>query len=112
YVGLVYKRTEKIHGNKTACCAAQMFLDSGDGVVLRSNIGPWYSTETKELHLNQTEAKNLLSKVLSTYQEQKGKPLREVFLHYRSEISAEEYEAFKSVCPNDVKVYAIRVRED
>ena len=30
YVGLAYKRAED---NSTACCAAQMFLDSGDGVV-------------------------------------------------------------------------------
>lgn len=112
YVGLVYKRTAKIHGDKTACCAAQMFLDSGDGIVLRSNIGPWYSPDTNEFHLSKREASELLTRVLNTYQEQKGKPLREVFLHYRSEINSEEYEAFKSACPGDAKVYAIRVRED
>ena len=112
YVGLVYKKAESIHGNKTACCAAQMFLDSGDGVVLRSDFGPWYSPETKQLHLNAREAKKLLSRVLTTYATMEGKPLKEVFLHYRSEIDEDEFNAFRSACPEDVKVVAIRVRED
>jgi hypothetical protein len=112
YVGLVYKRTEPTQGSKTACCAAQMFLDTGDGVVLRSDFGPWYSPVTKELHLSPSEAKKLLSRVLETYQVMEGKPLKEVFLHYRSRISREEYDAFKSACPRDVKVVAIRLRED
>lgn len=112
YVGLVYKRTEPTQGSKTACCAAQMFLDTGDGVVLRSDFGPWYSPITKELHLSSSEAKKLLRRVLNTYQTMEGKPLKEIFLHYRARISREEYEAFKSACPNDVKVVAIRLKED
>ena len=31
YVGIVYHKTDPTIGNRTACCAAQMFLDSGDG---------------------------------------------------------------------------------
>jgi len=112
YVGLVYKKTDPIHGNKTACCAAQMFLDTGDGVVLRSEFGPWYSPETKQLHLNSEEARELLRRVLSTYNALEGKPLREVFLHYRSSINDDEYRAFSSVCSPDVRLTAIRVKED
>jgi hypothetical protein len=112
YVGLVYKRTEPTQGSETACCAAQMFLESGNGVVLRSDFGPWYSPKTKELHLDYSAAKKLLSRVLSTYQGMEGKPLKEVFLHYRSSIDRDEWEAFKSVCPSDVKIIAVRVRED
>lgn len=112
YVGLVYKRTEPTYGSGTACCAAQMFLDSGDGVVLRSDFGPWYSPRTKQMHLSGSEARKLLRRVLSTYHDQEGKPLKEVFLHYRSSINSEEYEAFKFACPKDVKLVAIRVRED
>ena len=47
YIGLVYKRTPRPKGSRTACCAAQMFLDDGDGVVFRSEFGPWYSPETR-----------------------------------------------------------------
>jgi hypothetical protein len=112
YVGLVYKRTHRIHGNRTACCAAQMFLDTGDGQVLRSDFGPWYSPQTKEMHLNRSESQKLMLKVLSTYNDVGGKPLTEVFLHYRSSISQDEFAAFKSVCPGHVKLVAIRVKED
>jgi hypothetical protein len=41
YVGLAYKRDEKNADPQAACCAAQMFLDSGDGVVFKGNVGPW-----------------------------------------------------------------------
>src|SRR4029077_7754931 len=34
-------------GSNTACCAAQMFLDSGDGIVFLGDFGPWYSPEDK-----------------------------------------------------------------
>ena len=47
YVGLAYKLTED---NRNACCAAQMFLDSGDGVVFVGEFGPWYSNERGEFH--------------------------------------------------------------
>ncbi len=109
YIGLVYRRTDPIHENRTACCAAQMFLDTGDGVVLRSDFGPWYSPSTKQLHLSYEAAQKLLHKVLSTYESLGGKRLKEVFLHYRSSIDRDEYQAFKSVCPPDVKIVAIRV---
>ncbi|MGP8056923.1 MAG: hypothetical protein ACLP9K_04905 [Nitrososphaerales archaeon] len=113
YVGLVYKRVPRPKGAKTACCAAQMFLDDGDGVVFRSEFGPWYSPETHEMHLDPAEATSLLKKVLGTYQRQQGKkPLKEVFLHYRSTMERDEYEAFSAACPPDVKVVAIRVRTD
>ena len=113
YVGLVYKRVPRPKGSKTACCAAQMFLDDGDGVVFRSEFGPWYSPETKEMHLKPEEATSLLKKVLGSYRRQQGKqPLKEVFLHYRSTMEREEYEAFRAACPPDVKVVAVRVKTD
>jgi hypothetical protein len=112
YIGLVYRRTDPIHEKRTACCAAQMFLDTGDGVVLRSDFGPWYSPSTKQLHLSYEAAQKLLRKVLSTYESLGGKRLKEVFLHYRSSIDRDEYQAFKSVCPQDVKIVAIRVASE
>ena len=35
YVGLVYKRSELTSDKRHACCAAQMFLSDGEGVVFR-----------------------------------------------------------------------------
>lgn len=113
YVGLVYKRTPEFQESRTACCAAQMFLDSGDGVVFRSQFGYWYSPDDEEMHLSAEAAKDLLTRVLATYDDQEGKrPLKEVFLHYLSPITTEEYEAFKTACPKDVKVVGVKVRPD
>jgi len=41
YVGLVFKNDETPAQVGEACCAAQMFLDSGDGLVFRGALGPW-----------------------------------------------------------------------
>ena len=46
YVGLVYKQTNPLSDSRHACCAAQMFLSDGDGVVFRGALGPWYSPKT------------------------------------------------------------------
>ena len=41
-----------------------------------------------------------------------GRPLKEIFLHARSGIDKEEYQGFLKACPPDVKLIAIRVRQD
>lgn len=109
YVGLAYKVAEN---KKTACCAAQMFLDSGDGVVFVGEFGPWYSAEKSEFHLPQDKAESLLRGTIETYQGQDGRPLKEIFLHARSGINKDEYEGFQRACPPGVKLIAIRVRQD
>ena len=52
YVGLVFKNSDNPSTNGEACCAAQLFLDSGDGIVFRGALGPWYSDVSKEYHLS------------------------------------------------------------
>ncbi len=110
YIGLAFRRSED--DGRTACCAAQMFLDSGDGIVFLGEFGPWYSPESKQCHLTKDAAKNLLTGVLKTYQALEGKPLKEVFLHSRSEIDSEEFDGYAAACPHGCKVVGIRVRTD
>lgn len=112
YVGVAYRQTGKGPGSKTACCAAQMFLDDGDGVVFMGEYGPWYSPEHKEFHLNRHAARKLLEGVLASYQRLGGKTLKEVFLHCRSSINAEEFSGFSSACPPGVSLIGIRVRHE
>jgi len=109
YVGLAYRQAER---KRTACCAAQMFLDSGDGIVFVGEFGPWYSAERKEFHLPPAAAEKLLRGTIETYQAQDGRPLREIFLHARSGIDKDEYEGFLKACPSGVGLTAIRVRKD
>ena len=50
YLGMSFRRSDNNMNSRTACCAAQMFLDSGDGIVFLGEYGPWYSPEDKEFH--------------------------------------------------------------
>ncbi len=112
YIGIVFRKTDPILVNKTACCAGLMFLDSGDGVVFLGDYGPWYSPDKHQFHLSPDAAKQLLAGTLKTYQDLEGKPLKEIFLHSRSSISPEEFEGYKSACPPGVKLVGIRVQKD
>ena len=86
-------------------------------VVIRGEYGQWFygqwfSPKTGQFHVTRNVAQGLLTKVLETYELLEGKPLREVFLHYRASINEEEYEGFKSACPSGVKLVCIRVRRE
>ncbi len=109
YVGLAYKRADQ--GN-TACCAAQLFMDSGDGLVFVGDFGPWYSKEKNEFHLDKASATDLLAGALRTYEAQEGRPLQEIFVHARSGLNEVEFAGFQAACPKGVKLVGIRVRKD
>lgn len=109
YIGLAFRRTDD---KRTACCAAQMFLDTGDGVVFLGQFGPWYSPRNNQFHLDKDAAQHLLHGVLKTYQDLGGKQLTEIFLHSRSTISNDEFAGYQAACPSGVKLVGIRVRPD
>jgi hypothetical protein len=112
YIGLAFRRAPD---EVTACCAAQMFLDSGDGIVFLGDFGPWYSPDDEEFHLSKDAARNLLAGVLATYNSVKTSndpPIHEIFLHSRSSISDNEFEGYKEACPAGCSLVGIRVRPD
>ncbi len=80
YVGLVYKRSELTSDKKHACCAAQMFLSDGEGVVFRGALGPWFQTDTKQFHLDETAARNLIEMVVGEYTRLHDGPPTELFI--------------------------------
>jgi hypothetical protein len=112
YVGLAFRRSELGQGQKTACCAAQMFLDTGDGVVFRGEFGPWYSPDDDEYHLDRDSATCLLTGALEEYDKLDGRPLSQVFLHSRSTIDKSEFEAYRMACPEGVDAVGVRVQRD
>jgi hypothetical protein len=89
YIGLVYKLIPN-HPQNHACCAAQMFLSEGDGVVFRGANGPWKTSE-REFHLTTAAAKNLVATVLETYREKHGSPPKELFIHGRTRFNDDEW---------------------
>jgi hypothetical protein len=112
YIGIAFRHTDKDANGRTACCAAQMFLNSGDGIVFLGEYGPWYSPRTKQFHLSDEKAYSLLNGILETYRNLGGKELTEIFLHCRSEINNEEFAGFKRACPSNVSLYAVKVRPE
>lgn len=108
YVGLVFKVLPN-HPQDHACCAAQMFLSEGDGVVFRGANGPWKTAE-REFHLKAAEAKNLIMMVLETYKEKHGALPKELFIHGRTTFNKEEWNAFAQAAPVGTNVVAVRIK--
>jgi hypothetical protein len=98
YVGLVYKQQPKDGDIRHACCAAQMFLSDGEGVVFRGALGPWYQPDTKQFHLDRTAALNLVSTVLGEYRLRHPSDPAELFIHAKSSFSDDEWDGFVEAC--------------
>ncbi len=110
YIGIGYILTGEGPNSQSACCAAQMFLKDGDGVVFKGEDGPWYSPREKSFHLTEDASEKLLRGVVESYEALDGKPLKEIFLHCHSEIHDDEYRGFMKACPKDVKLVIIKVK--
>lgn len=110
YVGIAFRLANPDAGSRNGCCAAQMFLDDGDGVVFLGEYGPWYAPKTRQFHLSPEAAERLLTGVLKTYEDLHGKRLSEVFLHSRSGIDAAEFEGYQAAVPAGTKLVAVRIR--
>lgn len=114
YLGLVYKQIELYENKNNACCAAQMFLDSGDGMVFRGNIGPWYNLKTKEFHITKKDAFELLSMSLESFKEKsdtKEFP-EEIFIHAKTGFDDEEWEGFSEATQGKSKIVGVRIKDD
>lgn len=110
YIGLVFKKTEAdgIAGN--ACCGAQMFLGSGDGVVFKGAVGPWYSPTTTEFHLDEAKAKEIASLVVEAYTAKHGHPPKELFIHAKQHFNEAEWRGFTSAVGSDTKLVGVRIQ--
>jgi hypothetical protein len=111
YIGLVFKNDDRQQDRRIACCAAQMFLDSGDGQVFKGAVGPWYSPDTKEYHLSKAAAKDLLSKALDAYRKEHG-ALREIFIHGRTDFNDNEWQGFQEAAAGATLVVGIKINHE
>lgn len=109
YIGVIFKKDAADPSGVNACCGAQMFLDSGDGLVFKGALGKW-SSETKSFHLSRADAKELISSVLAEYKRSGGKLPNEVFLHAKTRFNDEEWEGFREGLPEDgIKLVGVRI---
>lgn len=112
YLGLVYKKVDSREDNTNACCAAQMFLDSGDGMVFRGNLGPWYNPEIKEYHLKKKDAYALLTQSLEAFREKSGFYPDQIFIHGRTNFNDDEWDGFASAASGKAIVVGVKIRSD
>ena len=111
YVGLVYKRTKLTADERHACCAAQMFLTNGEGVVFRGALGPWFHTDSRQFHLDTSAAQHLVKVVIEKYRRQHGEAPKELFIHATSSFTEDEWTGFTSGAGHDTKVAGIQISD-
>jgi hypothetical protein len=111
YVGLVYKRNGLTNDTRQACCAAQMFLSNGDGVVFRGAIGPWYQEDRRQFHLDFRAAKNLIDMVVAEYLHEYGSMPRELFIHAKSAFDDQEWRGFQAAAPDRTNLVGVHIVE-
>ena len=109
YLGLVYKKFNYSNDERNACCAAQMFLDNGDGTIFRGELGPWYNPKTKEFHLNSCEARSLIRKAVDSYRSKMHVNPKELFIHARTRFDKEEWFSFKEAIPVETNIVGVSI---
>jgi hypothetical protein len=112
YIGLVFKRNLSSGKGNAAACGAQMFLDSGDGLVFKGADGQWFDSETDEFHLTREAAKDLIAKAIESYKaKHHGQAPAELFIHGQTRFNRLEYGGFcDAVSAESTRVVAIRTR--
>ena len=112
YVGLAFKRDEKDANPQAACCAAQMFLDSGDGVVFKGNVGPWKTGKRGHFHLTTNAAQQLLVQAIDSYRaKHNGQPPKELFVHGRVRFEDPEWHGFLEAAGSRTNVVGVRITD-
>lgn len=116
YIGLTFKKDDTQEQPNYACCAAQMFLDSGDGMVFRGRVGPYYNPETKEYHLTRDRAKDMIIQVVEAYKRSNNqKPPKKLFIHGKTFFEDDEWNGFNDAVKDEderVELIGIRIQNE
>ena len=96
---------------RNACCAAQMFLDSGDGVVFKGALGPWYNDETGDFHLSY-DVRKLGEMAVASYSKRVGGPPKEMFIHGRVRFEEIEWYGFRDAVGAHTNIVGVRIQEE
>lgn len=87
-----------------------MFLNSGDGVVFRGVEGNWYESESREYHLSEDKAAELMSLVLENYKAAHHAAPTELFIHGQTRFNDAEWAGFRKAMPAETALSGIRIR--
>lgn len=111
YIGLVFKKTSNPKDENEACCGAQMFLQSGEGLVFKGAVGSWASDKRGEFHLPKEQAAQIVKECVEAYARwHGGKAPRELFIHGRTVFGPEEIAGFREAAPEGTSITGIQIR--
>ena len=111
YIGLVFKRTNNPDDEYEACCGAQMFLHTGEGVIFKGSVGPWASDKLGEYHLKKEAAAEIIRRSISAYKAwHNDQPPKELFIHGKTRFNEEEIEGFREGAPEGTQITGIQIR--
>jgi len=110
YIGIVFKMDDRFNDPRSACCAAQMFLDSGDGVVFKGDIGPWYNPKKGDFHLSYAAAKVLAKQAIDSFVEKTGSAPKEVFFHAQVHFNEEEWKGFMDAATPSIRLIGVQIK--
>ncbi|WP_459034717.1 argonaute/piwi family protein [Roseivivax sp. CAU 1761] len=110
YIGLVFKRTNSPRDEYEACCGAQMFLHTGEGIVFKGSVGSWASDRPGEFHLPKDQAADIVRRCVDSYRNWHGEAPKELFIHGRTNFNREEIEGFREGAPEGTKVSGIQIK--
>ncbi|WP_197028148.1 hypothetical protein [Bosea sp. 117] len=111
YIGLVFKKTNNPGDAAEACCGAQMFLQTGEGIVFKGAIGSWASGKPGEFHLPREQAAQIVRDCVKAYRLwHDGQPPQELFIHGRTVFGPDEIAGFREAAPAGTKVSGIQIR--
>jgi hypothetical protein len=112
YIGLAFKQDQLSGDPRSACCAAQMFLDSGDGVVFKGAVGPWFKTGRGDYHLTRAAAKELVGLAVESYRYYRKESPRELFLHGKVRFEQDEWMGFSDAVDASTNLVGVRIHNE
>ena len=88
-------------------------LRIGNGMVFKGALGPWYSEDRRECHLDHDEAARLLQCAIRSYSdEHSGNPPREIFVHGSVRFNQSEWQGFiDAAAEYGTNVTGVRIRK-
>lgn len=109
YIGLVFKHTHNPKDPKEACCGAQMFLHTGEGIIFKGAVGSWETEKAGDFHLNEEKAEEIVRDCIEAYKKWHDAPPKELFIHGKTRFNKEEIDGFRKGA-GDVEVTGIQIQ--
>jgi hypothetical protein len=89
-----------------------MFLGSGDGLVFRGAVSPWYSETRDAFHLDQDQATKLMEMIVRAYRDNHYAPPTELFIHGKTNFDDNEWAGFSSAVPRSTRLVGVQIRDN